>query len=230
MIASVDCTIVHTSVEAAIIRQDLPVENIVEFPYIAEKYSSEVSFSSRQDIIFVGGFRHDPNIDAMVWFVEEIWPELMPNLPREARFVIVGDSPPAAVECLAGGRVVVTGYVPDLRPYFDCARVAVAPLRYGAGIKGKVVQSFCFGVPSVVTPIAAEGIGLTSGQEALIAQSAVEIANCVAELYLRRAPLDFDTAEGIHICGESLFAGSLSAALRAGARCSGQCMVAEARS
>ena len=183
MIASVDCTIVHTSVEATIIRQDLQVENIIEFPYIAEVHSSEISFGSRHDLMFLGGFRHTPNIDAVIWFIEEIWPELMQNLPPETRFVVVGDSPPAAIERLASERVVVTGYVPDLKPYFDRARVAVAPLRYGAGIKGKVVQSLCFGVPTVVTPIAAEGIGLTSGQEALIAQGAAEIANCVVELY-----------------------------------------------
>ena len=107
----------------------------------------------------------------------------MRELPAEARFFIVGDSGPDAVGRLASERIVVTGYVPDLKPYFDRARVTVAPLRYGAGIKGKVIQGLCFGAPSVITPIAAEGIGLTSGQESVIAEGTVEFANHIVELY-----------------------------------------------
>ena len=119
----------------------------------------------------------------MLFFVSEIWPKVMRELPAEARFFIVGDSGPDAVGCLASERIVVTGYVPDLKPYFDRARVTVAPLRYGAGIKGKVIQGLCFGAPSVITPIAAEGIGLTSGQELVIAEGTVEFADRVVDLY-----------------------------------------------
>jgi glycosyltransferase involved in cell wall biosynthesis len=81
---------------------------------------------------------------------------------------------------------VVTGFVEDLRPYFDAARVFVAPLRYGAGIKGKVIQSLCHGTPSVMSSIAAEGIGLISGREAMIADDDADFADRVLMTYFNR--------------------------------------------
>ena len=77
----------------------------------------------------------------------------------------------------------MTGYVEDLQPYFETARVLVAPLRYGAGIKGKVIQSLCYGTPSVISPIAAEGIGLVSGRETIISEGDEEFADQVMILY-----------------------------------------------
>jgi glycosyltransferase involved in cell wall biosynthesis len=81
----------------------------------------------------------------------------------------------------------VTGFVEDLAPYFDTARVFVAPLRYGAGIKGKVIQSLCHGTPSVMTSIAAEGIGLISGREAIIADEDTDFAEQVVMTYFDRS-------------------------------------------
>jgi glycosyltransferase involved in cell wall biosynthesis len=136
--------------------------------------------------MFLGGFAHAPNIDAAQHFVSSVWPVLVQRLPERARFVIVGAAPPAEILALAGGRIVVTGYVEDLQPYFDTARVFVAPMRYGAGIKGKVIQSLCYGTPSVITPVAAEGIGLVSGQETIVADEDAAFAECVMLVYSDR--------------------------------------------
>jgi glycosyltransferase involved in cell wall biosynthesis len=187
LIAKVDCTSVHTKAESEIIKSYLPVGNIVEFPYVAEVHRSRVQFEDRHDILFLGGFLHMPNIDAVKTFAESVWPLLVQRLPEHARFVIVGASPPEAIQALAGSRILVTGYVEDLQRYLDSARVLVAPLRYGAGIKGKVIQSLCYGTPSVITSIAAEGIGLVSGRETIIADDGQDFAEQVLRIYSDRA-------------------------------------------
>jgi glycosyltransferase involved in cell wall biosynthesis len=133
--------------------------------------------------MFLGGFRHPPNVDAMQYFVYATWPLVQGRLPLEARLIIVSFDPSPSIQKLANDRIIVTGYVEDLTDYFDAARVFISPLRYGAGIKGKVVQSLAYGTPAVVSPIAAEGIGLTAGREVLIAAGPVDFADQIARLY-----------------------------------------------
>ncbi|PSH61768.1 glycosyl transferase family 2 [Phyllobacterium sophorae] len=183
VIAKSDCNIVHTAVEAAIIREQVPIDNIIEFPYISEVHRTGRLFDDRRDIMFLGGFAHVPNIDGILDFHENVWPKIISKLPDDAQLLIVGADPTKEVLALAGARTTVTGYVEELEPWFDRARVFVAPLRYGAGIKGKLIQSLSFGVPSVATSVAAEGIGLTSDREAIIADNADDFANAVVELY-----------------------------------------------
>lgn len=183
LVAQVDCTIVHTKTDSVLIKELLGIENIVVFPYIAETHRTQVAFENRHDLIFLGGFAHPPNVDAVKHFVQSIWPLLAPQLPEHARFLIVGAAAPPEIQSLNGGRILVTGYVEDLQPYFETARVLVAPLRYGAGIKGKVIQSLCYGTPSVISPIAAEGIGLVSGRETIISEGDEEFADQVMILY-----------------------------------------------
>jgi glycosyltransferase involved in cell wall biosynthesis len=97
--------------------------------------------------------------------------------------LLVGNAPPAQVRALANDRVTVTGYVPDLAPYYARARVSANPLRYGAGLKGKIVSSLAAGVPVVGTPIANEGIGLEDGREALFGETPDQIAAHVIRLF-----------------------------------------------
>ena len=123
-----------------------PVSNILEFPYITDIHPTKVDFDQRNDIMFLGGYAHLPNVDAVTFFVQKVWPRLLSRLPHQARFLIVGAAPSAEVKALADQRIIVTGMVPDLSPWFDQARVFVAPLRYGAGIKGKLIQSPCLWV------------------------------------------------------------------------------------
>jgi GT2 family glycosyltransferase len=114
-------------------------------------------FSKVNDLLFVGGFPHLPNVDSALYTVNEIMPAVWKEYP-EVRLILVGYAPPPEICSLANSRVIVTGQVPDLKVYFDSARVFLAPLRYGAGVKGKIIQAMQYGVPVLTTSIGIEGI------------------------------------------------------------------------
>ena len=118
----------------------------------------------RHDILFVAGFAHPPNVDAARWFVGEVLPRVRERLPG-VRLALVGSNPHADVLALAGDGVEVTGYVSDerLAAYYRSARISVAPLRFGGGVKGKVLESLRFGVPCVTTPTGMQGLGAAAG-------------------------------------------------------------------
>ncbi len=143
-------------------------------------------FASRSDIVFVGGFPHTPNVDAALFIAQEIMPLVWREI-EDVRLVLVGYAPPKEVQSLAGPRTVVTGQVPEIEPYMDQARVNLAALRFGAGVKGKVVQALQLGVPVVTTSIGAEGVGIEPGRDAIVAEGAEALAQAVVSL-LRDAP------------------------------------------
>ena len=138
-----------------------PIRNIPLYLYSSEELDAmgEPSLEGRDTMIFVGGFNHQPNQDAIFWFMEEIYPRIMAEHPGLV-FYIVGSRPTEKIKALAKDNVIVTGYVSDeeLARLYSRARVNVIPLRYGAGVKGKVVETLAFGVPAVTTPIGAEGL------------------------------------------------------------------------
>lgn len=117
------------------------------------------TINQRHDIVFVGGFNHPPNEDAILWFLDQCWPDIENALP-EAHFFCVGSKPTDAVKERQSSRVEVTGWVSDeeLEKIYQRARIVVIPLRYGAGVKGKVIEAALHHIPSVITPVAAEGI------------------------------------------------------------------------
>lgn len=140
------------------------------------------SFAERTGLMFIGGFEHQPNVDGVLWFAQKIFPIIQKHLPG-IRLYIVGTSPPASVFSLASADIAVTGYVADVTLYFDMARVFVCPLRYGAGVKGKIGQSMAFRLPVVTTSIGAEGMYLEDGVNAMIADDEQLFAHKVIELY-----------------------------------------------
>ena len=133
-------------------------------------------------IIFVGGFGHPPNVDAAAWLVREIMPLVWAQAP-DVRLLLVGSAPPPEVQALAGPRVEVTGFVPDIAPLYARSRMSVSPLRYGAGVKGKIVASLQAGVPVVTTAIGNEGLDLVPGIEALVAGTAPMLAAAILDLW-----------------------------------------------
>jgi O-antigen biosynthesis protein len=185
---SVDVILTPSDAEADIISRELPgkLNNIrVIPPYMYSEFLAEnalPSFHDKKDIIFLGGFQHIPNIDAVQWFVQECFPHILAEIP-DVKFLIVGSDPTPEVKKLASDNVEIIGYVKDLAPIFAKTRVFVAPLRYGAGLKGKIVTSMYYGVPAVTTTIGAEGMGLTDGMDALIADDASEFVKKVTMLY-----------------------------------------------
>ena len=109
-------------------------------------------------MLFVGGFEHPPNVDAALALVNDVMPLVWERL-GDVPVTIAGSKPTPEVEALAGPNVEITGWVEDLQPLIDGARAMAAPLRYGAGMKGKVTQSLGAGLPVVTTPTGAEGLG-----------------------------------------------------------------------
>jgi GT2 family glycosyltransferase len=181
----VDCVMTPSSEEVRVIQREIPEANVIEIlPYFYPPIplTAPTDFTGRDAMIFVGGFDHLPNVDAVVWLTKEILPLVWHDVP-DARLLIVGNKPPAAVKGLQCERVVVTGYVPDLTPYYDLCRLSVNPLRYGAGVKGKIVGSLRAGIPVVTTSVGNEGIGLADGLEALVGDSASELAKKIISLY-----------------------------------------------
>jgi O-antigen biosynthesis protein len=102
---------------------------------------------------------------------------------RDAKFYILGDKAPPEIAALATERIIVAGLQRDVRPFFDTVRLSVAPLRFGAGVKGKINQSMAFGVPVVATSLAVEGMELTDHEDILVADEPEDFARALIELY-----------------------------------------------
>ena len=179
---AVNASIVLSTAELEMLRRELPTEKIHLFPMIMDVRGTDRGYPARRDIIFVGGYRHPPNIDAVRFFALEVMPHLRGRLPG-VRFHAAGSNPPAEILELACEDVIIHGFVAELNPLLDSMRISVAPLRYGAGIKGKIGTAMASGLPVVATSIAAEGMSLTDGANILVADGAPAIASTVARLY-----------------------------------------------
>jgi glycosyltransferase involved in cell wall biosynthesis len=133
-------------------------------------------------LIFAGSMSYFPNVDGATLFAKEILPLISERIPQ-TRFLIVGHNPADEVRTLARDeRIVVTGTVPDVRPYFARSNVCVVPLRAGGGIKNKVLEAMAMGRPVVTTPIGVQGLNVTHGKDIFIAQTPGEFARWVVGL------------------------------------------------
>lgn len=179
-----DATIVLSEEEGRMLASLVPDAKIHVIPFARPVSAPGPDFSQRGGVLFVGGFLHAPNVDAAVWLASDIWPAVRRALPG-AELDIVGSNAPARIRDLDDPNlgIHVRGFVQDLEPLLSNARLTVAPLRFGAGIKGKVAMSLAAGVPCVATPIASEGMGLTNGESILIGQDAREIAAAIVRLH-----------------------------------------------
>jgi O-antigen biosynthesis protein len=182
LIDQADETWVVSGVEQKLLREARPDKSIEIVPTIVDVPGSKAPFSLRRDFLFIGGFQHTPNIDAIIFFLKKIYPLVKERL-GDAKFYIIGDKTPPEVVALATDNVIVAGLQPDVRPFFESVKLSVAPLRYGAGIKGKINLSMSFGVPVVATSLAVEGIALTDREDILIADEPEDFARAVIELY-----------------------------------------------
>jgi len=177
-----DETWVVSSVEQRLLQKEWPdrsfqlVSNIVDVP------GSNTPFALRRDWLFIGGFQHPPNIDAVLFFLKEIYPRISEHL-RDAKFYIIGDKAPPEIVALSNEKIIVAGLQRDVRPFFESVRLSVAPLRFGAGVKGKINQSMAFGVPVVATSVAVEGADLKDREEILVANEPEDFAMALIELY-----------------------------------------------
>jgi glycosyltransferase involved in cell wall biosynthesis len=150
----------------------IPVKSVSVYSYDTFREASSIpaDFNKRKGFLFVGGFAHRPNVDAMQWFVQEIYPQMWRLLGEEAGqipFYIAGSQAPETITALNGtdgqgnpGPIQVKGFVSEeeLQSLYDSCRLVVCPLRFGAGVKGKVIEAVYHGIPMITTPIGAEGI------------------------------------------------------------------------
>jgi GT2 family glycosyltransferase/glycosyltransferase involved in cell wall biosynthesis len=182
LIDETDETWVVSEYERDLLRHQRPGKSIQIVSNIVEAPGSSTPFSLRRGFLFIGSFQHPPNLDAVIFFAREVYPLIRNRLPTET-FFIIGGNPPPAVLALASEHVVVTGFQADVRPFFDGVKLSVAPLRWGAGVKGKINQSMGYGVPVVTTSVGAEGMRLTDREEILIADDPQSFARAMIELY-----------------------------------------------
>ncbi len=163
----------------------IPLETVcIPTIHYAEDFGP--GYEERDGLLFVGGYEHPPNVDAARFLVHEVLPLIRARIGN-VRLVLAGSKPPAELTSLVVDNVTVTGWVPNLRPLYDKARVSVAPLRFGAGVKGKIGESLSYGIPTVTTSIGVEGIDLVEGRDILVGDSPEAFAERVAHAYSDRA-------------------------------------------
>jgi GT2 family glycosyltransferase len=176
-----DCIAIHSPVEQRILEDELGARNVVHLPLpVPPAPATATPFEEREGMLFVGS-THPPNVDAVEHFVRRVLPIVRARDPG-ARLWVVGDVCTAVAGLGSEPGVELLGYAPDLQPWFERARVFVAPLRYGAGIKGKILRAMSAGVPVVTTEIGAEGIGLENGISAFIEDADDAFAAAVLRL------------------------------------------------
>ena len=132
-------------------------------------------------LVFFGLLSYVPNVDGVIHFVQDIWPRIAEAHP-EARCKIIGGRPPPSLLALAGPRIELTGFVPDLRPHLAEAAAVVVPLRLGGGTRLKIVEAMAMGKAIVSTTLGAEGIDATPGRDILIADEPRMFAGSVVQL------------------------------------------------
>lgn len=180
-----DTTLVVSNFEKREILKLIPTAKIKVVSNIhtikaAQKFN--VPFETRKDLLFIGGFAHQPNVDAVLWFSKEIMPLLTKYIP-DIKLLVIGSNPPQSVTNLSSKNIRILGYVEDVAPYFSKSKVFVAPLRYGAGVKGKIGQAVEYGLPVVSTEIGIEGMHLKNERSCLVANDAEDIAQAIIKLY-----------------------------------------------
>ncbi len=193
-----DRVIAITEDERARLLAEAPGLDVRVLPNIHAVIDQAAALDGRRDLFFIGGFQHEPNGDAMRYFASEILPLVRAELP-DVRLRIVGSHMPDSIRALSSPAIEVLGYVAEAEACFAQARVFVAPLRHGAGMKGKIGQSLSQGLPVVTTRIGAEGMGLRDGIEALIADDPHAFARAVVRLYQDAALWSALSRAGLHL-------------------------------
>ena len=134
------------------------------------------------NLIFVGNFGLDANVDGVLYFVQEVLPSIKVKIPN-VTLSVVGNSPPTEIRELANGYIEVLGYVPDLAPVYAKSSISIVPIRWGGGLKGKVVEGMAFGLPVVATKKGIEGFGLSPGVNVMLGDTPEAFADGVIKLF-----------------------------------------------
>jgi GT2 family glycosyltransferase len=185
IIKNTDLLVTVSQHERELINAELPDAKVSVWPwYCPTKPLHSDDDENGNIILFIGGMQHTPNQDAIRWFTGEIFPRVKQQVSG-AKIVIIGEKAPIDIVSLHNDKdVYVKGHVPDLTPFLHGAAVLVAPVRYGAGFKGKIAVAMSHSLPVVTTSIGAEGMGLTDGLNVLVADTAEDFAEKVSKVLL----------------------------------------------
>ena len=212
LIAATDVTTVVSRTELELLNACMPAQTIRLLPFSQDIPGTTSGFANRRDIMFVGGYQHAPNGDAVHFFIDEVMPLLREMLPG-VKFHAVGSKPPREILDLASDDVIIAGYIENLNAMMDTMRVSVAPLRFGAGVKGKISSALASGLPVVATTLGAEGMSLTAGTNVLLADDAHGMARVIAALYNDEALWNSLSQAGLEFANHTLGAANAWEAL-----------------
>jgi GT2 family glycosyltransferase/glycosyltransferase involved in cell wall biosynthesis len=180
MMKKADVVLSYNEVEHSVITSHTEGEaRVMTCPWVVHIPDKVPSLRTRKGLSFLGSFGHPPNAEGLKWFCSEVMPRLDGS---KTRLTIYGSGMGPDIEALASDRIQPVGYVEEIADAYDRHRVFVAPLLSGAGIKGKVLSAIAHGIPTVLTPIAAEGIGLRSGHDCMIVADAQGWADAILAL------------------------------------------------
>jgi len=181
IIDKTNLSIVVSPVEKALLDYELPRARVEVLQLVLELEAQGPGYSKREGILFIGGYQHPPNVDAIVYFAREIFPKIRAKHPS-MQLHVIGSRATDEVLGLHGNGVNVVGFVEDLREYFDRCLAMVVPVRYGAGIKGKIGTAFAYGLPVVSSQLGIEGMDLEEGHDVLVAEDSREWAAAIDSL------------------------------------------------
>jgi O-antigen biosynthesis protein len=194
-------TIAISEEERSIIKTHFPDASVFVIGNIHDIRSPINTFEKRDAIAFIGNFTHSPNVDAAVWLSRDIWPLIRKFLP-DAKLIIVGDDPEKKLAGISGEGIDIKGYVSDLDMLLEECKMTVAPLRYGAGVKGKIHMSLSRGVPVIGTTVAIEGMHMQHEYDCLTADTSQNFADAAIRLYGDKALWSDLSSNGVRIVEE----------------------------
>ena len=176
-----DAVITHSSAEAALLREAIPATRVHVMAWSVPCRRRAAGFNRRRGMAFIGNFRHAPNIAACLLLRDEIMPAVQAADPAIV-CKLVGSDLPASLQRQHPG-IDIVGRVADIRAVFDSVRLTIAPLRFGAGLKAKVIESLAAGVPCVCSPAAAEGLDFPPGLRELVVSDTASMVAAIRRLH-----------------------------------------------
>lgn len=182
-----DVVIGISEVEAALLKRASPGLRVEVIPLVfATRPLQKTRRETERDLVYVADFTHEANVDGILHFCRHALPLIRQESP-DVRLRIVGHSPPAEVEALSGPNVEVLGFVPDISEIYRSSDVAIAPMRFGGGLKGKIAEAMSFGLPVVTNSACLVGFGLSPGTNVLVGDDPGAFADAVVSLLRDKA-------------------------------------------
>lgn len=196
LIEQSDVTFVVSPHEQALLSELLPQAQVELLSNIHDVYGCRNAFTQRRDLVFIGGYAHPPNSDAIRWIAREILPHLREHLP-DIRVHVLGDISESFRREVSVPGLELHGRVKDLSPWMDDCLASLAPLRFGAGVKGKINMAMSHGLPVIATPMAVEGMQLSDDVDVLLAVDAHAFVSAVLKLQKDEALWNRLSAHGL---------------------------------